>query len=239
MRFISWFSCGAASAVATKLLLEEQPAALVARNVVENEHEDNDRFAQDVAKWLNVEIINLRSPKYKDCWELWEKRRFLNGPNGALCTVEMKKRVRQVFSLPGDVHIFGYTVEEEDRVINFEENNPGVTARFPLIERGVTKRKCYEVIQAAGIELPAMYRLGYNNANCIGCVKGGAGYWNKIRRDFPDVFQRMADLEVEIGHSCIKDQPLATLHPKAGRHSDLRLPDCGLFCGENSGWGKL
>ena len=24
-----------------------------------------------------------------------------------------------------------------------------------------------------GIEIPVMYRLGYNNNNCVGCVKGG------------------------------------------------------------------
>ena len=37
-----------------------------------------------------------------------------------------------------------------------------------------------------------MYKLGYKNNNCIGCVKGQAGYWNKIRKDFPDVFDQMS-----------------------------------------------
>ncbi len=37
-----------------------------------------------------------------------------------------------------------------------------------------------------------MYDLGYPNNNCIGCVKGGMGYWNKIRKDFPEVFQKRA-----------------------------------------------
>jgi len=37
--------------------------------------------------------------------------------------------------------------------------------------------------------------MGYKNNNCIGCVKGGAGYWNKIRVDFPNVFKRMARQE--------------------------------------------
>jgi hypothetical protein len=51
----------------------------------------------------------------------------------------------------------------------------------------------------AGIEIPAMYKMGYNNNNCIGCVKGGMGYWNKIRKDFPEVFNRMAVIEREVG----------------------------------------
>lgn len=31
------------------------------------------------------------------------------------------------------------------------------------------------MVLRAGIELPLMYRMGYDNANCIGCVKGGEG----------------------------------------------------------------
>jgi hypothetical protein len=54
------------------------------------------------------------------------------------------------------------------------------------------------MISDAGIELPAMYKLGYMNNNCIGCVKGGIGYWNKIRQDFPEVYERMAKLEREL-----------------------------------------
>lgn len=225
-RVVAWFSCGAASAVAAKLV----PNAIVARCVVTNEHPDNDRFAADVAKWLGRDVIELRSDKYDDCWELWRKRRYLNGPSGALCTVEMKKLVRRKFSRANDVHVFGFTSEENNRASIFQKNNPEVEARFPLIEKGLTKAHCFQMIVDADIELPMMYRLGYHNANCVGCVKGGAGYWNKIRRDFPEVFARMSAMEEEIGASCIKGQPLATLPPNAGRHSDLELPDCGLFC---------
>ena len=44
--------------------------------------------------------------------------------------------------------------------------------------------------------------VAYNN--CIGCVKGGMGYWNKIRRDFPERFEEMAALEKEIGRKICK-----------------------------------
>ena len=50
-----------------------------------------------------------------------------------------------------------------------------------------------------------MYDLGYPNNNCIGCIKGGMGYWNKIRTDFPDVFEHRAKLEKELGFSILKD----------------------------------
>ena len=233
MRTVAWFSCGAASAVAAKMALDRDPSTVVARCVVENEHPDNDRFAADVARWLGVEIVTLRSAKYRDCWDVWEKRRFLNGPKGALCTVEMKKRVRQDFEEPGDVQVYGFTWEETERAERFRENNPEIKARFPLIERRFSKARCYYEITQAGLTRPAMYRLGYHNANCVGCVKGGAGYWNKIRRDFPSTFDRMAALEESIGATVLREKALRELRPDEGRHEDLMLPDCGLFCGEN------
>lgn len=232
-RRVVWFSCGAASAVTAKLAVDEDPQTIIARCVVANEHPDNDRFSNDVQRWLMTEIVNLRSDRYADCWEVWEKRRYLNGPAGALYTVEMKKRVRQDFEEPEDLQMFGYTVDEKARAARFMENNPEVLVRFPLIERGFTKADCYEYIQRAGLRLPEMYRLGYHNANCIGCVKGGAGYWNKIRADFPDVFERMAALEERLGATVLNGKGLRELRPGEGRHEDLELPECGLFCGQN------
>ena len=93
---------------------------------------------------------------------------------------------------------------------------------------------CLAMIDRAGIELPAMYRLGYRNNNCVGCPKGGLGYWNKIRRDFPDVFDRMARLEREIGHTCSRDDDgavwLDELDPERGSHADEPSFECSLLC---------
>lgn len=236
-RTVAWFSCGAASAVAAKLALQVDPETVIARCVIGNEHPDNWRFARDVSRWLNRPIVELSSSRYPDAWAVWEQRRYLNGPKGALCTVELKKKVRQRFEQDGDVQIFGFTSEERDRADLFRANNFEIESRFPLIERGITKGECFEILKGVGIELPAMYRLGYANANCVGCVKGGMGYWNKIRVDFPDVFERMAALEETIGATVINGTTLRGLDPQAGRHTDLQLPECGLFCGQNEHLG--
>lgn len=87
-----------------------------------------------------------------------------------------------------------------------------------------------KLTEAEGIELPAMYKLGYNNSNCIGCVKGGMGYWNRIRIDFPEVFERMSKIEQKVGHSCIKGTFLKDLDPSKGRHKLPVLPECGAVC---------
>ena len=82
-----------------------------------------------------------------------------------------------------------------------------------------------------------MYRLGYNNNNCIGCVKGGVGYWNRIRVDFPAAFARMAKLERRLGVAINRrgggDRErvyLDELDPDEGQHDPPQLMSCGLLC---------
>lgn len=81
-----------------------------------------------------------------------------------------------------------------------------------------------------GIRRPIMYDLGYPNNNCIGCIKGGMGYWNKIRVDFPEVFEKRAKLERELGCSCINGLYLDELEPGRGRMDMEIFPECGIMC---------
>lgn len=236
MRIISWFSCGAASAVATKKALEKygKENFIIASCVVENEHPDNERFMKDCEAWFGLPVLRLRSEKFKDCWEVWEQTKYLVGVRGARCTTEMKKLVRQKFQKITDMQIFGFTSEEKHRADRFREQNPEVDLVTPLIDLGITKKDCFIEIQKAGIELPEMYKLGYKNNNCIGCVKGGAGYWNKIRRDFPDVFKRMAETERRLNRTILKVNGKRTyldeLNKNAGQKQNDPDMECGLWC---------
>jgi hypothetical protein len=101
---------------------------------------------------------------------------------------------------------------------------------FPLVEKSISKEHAHEILRASGIKRPEMYDLGYPNNNCIGCVKGGRGYWNQIRTDFPEVFWERSKMEREIGHSCINGIFLDELDPGDGRASKIILDDCGIFC---------
>ena len=236
-RVLSWFSAGAASAVATKLALAEHSDVTIYRTETGAEHSDNVRFTRECAEWFGQEVHELRSERYRDTWQVWEERRFLNGPQGALCTVELKKKMRFAIERDYDVQVFGYTADKRDaaRADRFRQQNPDVVLSTPLIDRGLTKRDCLAMIERAGIEIPAMYRLGYANNNCIGCVKGGIGYWNQgIRRDFPDTYDRMAKLEREIGHSVLSDDNgpvwLDELDPARGSFDNQPDIDCSLLC---------
>src|SRR6516164_7857382 len=110
-RTLSWFSCGAASAVATKLTPEAQPVYCDTGS----EHSDNERFMVDCARWFNRDIIILHSNKYVDTWAVWTARKYLAGINGAPCTTELKVGPRLEYQQPTDIHVFGYTYDNADR----------------------------------------------------------------------------------------------------------------------------
>jgi hypothetical protein len=235
-RRVVQFSCGASSAVAAKLTVLRHSDVAVVNAFVAEEHEDNRRFLSDVEAWLGVPIVVLREEKHvASAYEVFRRRRYIKGPNGAPCARILKRELLTKWSQPGDVPVIGYTAEESRRAENILDEMP--SAEFPLIEEGMTKADCLALIERAGIRLPAMYRMGYNNANCVGCVKGGAGYWNKIRRDFPERFEEMARIEDEIGESAylMRDRqtgiriPLRQLDPTSGRHDEPEIA-CGFVC---------
>lgn len=93
---VVWFSCGAASAVAAKKTIERYrwlAKIRVVNNPVAEEHPDNRRFLKDVEKWLGVEIEIATNEKFPNCSarEVWEKKRYMSGPQGAPYTVELKR----------------------------------------------------------------------------------------------------------------------------------------------------
>lgn len=199
-RVVAWFSCGAASAVAAKLIAKGHPNAVLAYCETNAEHPDNERFLADCERWIGIKVQRLSSAEYLDTWHVWEDRRYLSGIHGAPCTGALKKAPRVAFQQPGDVHVFGYTSDEDDRAKLFIKNNPDLQCRFPLIERGLNKEACLAMVEDAGIALPALYALGFQNNNCIPCVKATSpNYWAAIRLHFPEQFERMVKLSRELG----------------------------------------
>ena len=124
------------------------------------------------------------------------------------------------------------------RVERFIKQNSERKIKPILIEKGFSKADCLGYLAKSGIELPAMYKLGYQNNNCIGCVKGQAGYWNKIRKDFPEVFDRMAKVERELNAAINKKYVkgerirvfLDEMPEDMGRNVKEPEISCGIIC---------
>lgn len=243
-----WFSCGAASAAALKITVEKYGKNRVraVNNPVAEEHPDNQRFLRDVQAWVGVPIERATSDKYPStsCVEVWDHRGAMSiivSGKGAVapCTDKLKKEARYQWESRNSVdwHVLGFTVEEKKRHKRFtltERDNV-----LPvLIDAGMTKIDCAMMLRRAGLVLPEMYRLGYPNANCIGCVKATSPtYWNLVRKTHPDEFRQRAEQSRRLGSKLVRVKNeriyLDELDPSAMGRPLKSMPDCGSFCEED------
>ena len=231
-RRLVWFSCGAASAVLAKLAVEEygDECEVIYCDTMATEHADNARFFVDVEKWIGRSITRIKSDKFATVDDVFERTRYMAGIAGARCTTEMKKIPREAFQRPGDVHLFGYTSDEEKRGDDFEERNPTLRVEWLLIERGISKAGCLRILADARIALPAMYALGFDHNNCLGCVKATSpGYWNRIRRVAPEVFERRAHQSRIIGARLVRIRGVRKFLDEMPTDADA--PDDDIDCG--------
>lgn len=235
-RTVSWFSCGAASAVATKLALLDGPVT-IAYCDTGSEHPDNKRFMGDCEAWFGQPVIVLKNDKYADTWDLWEKRKYLGGIAGAPCTGALKVEPRLEFQRPDDVHVFGFTNDAADirRAKLIRENHFDLTVRTPLIERGLDKAACLAMIQGGGVKEPVTYAMGFPNANCMPCVKATSpNYWSLYRQQFPEGFARMVELSrrLDVRLTRINDERIFIDEiPADWPVTQAIAPACDLLCG--------
>jgi len=238
---VVWFSCGGASAVAGKLALKKYGEKVdIAYCDTGGEHESNYKFLKDCEKWYKRKIIILKNKEYKDHFDVFKNKKFITNRYGfAYCTHELKMKLRDKAGYCESINIFGYTLEETKRAKKLKEKNIDMIVEFPLIDNQLSKDDVLGIIWKTGIDLPEMYELGYGHNNCIGCVKGGMGYWNKIRKDFPKHFKKMSEIEREIGVTVLKHRSgdkngkrmyLDELDIKAGRFDKEEPISCGIDC---------
>lgn len=242
MTIAVWFSNGAPSACATKLTADKFGAASVRviNNPVKEEDPDNLRFARDVAEWVGIDILTAVNWAYPNASavEVWDARKAMSFRLGAPCTTHLKKQARQQYEKENviDWHVFGFTTEERvrhDRFVLTERENV-----LPvLIDAGMSRNDCFDMIRSAGIKLPRVYDWGLPNANCLGCVKATSPtYWNLIRIIAPEVFAARAEQSRRLGVKLVRYKGkrifLDELPADARGRALKSMPDCGLFCEE-------
>lgn len=229
---VCWLSAGVSSFI----------SGYIARDTIDkfiyidiaDQHPDSMRFIHDCEKALEKPVEILKSP-YSSVENAIRAAGVIRLQGGfAPCTSWLKKRVRKEWEYAHSeydlTYVWGYDYTEQRRADNLCESMSEFCHVFPLIDKKLMKQDAHGMIDMLGIKRPAMYDLGYNNNNCIGCIKGGMGYWNKIRNDFPDVFAKRAKLERDIGHSILKECYLDELDPERGRMSHEVMQDCGVYC---------
>ncbi len=227
---ICWWSGGITSAVACKLAIDLYGPDRCRVIMIDTHNEDDDtyRFKLDCEKWFEqgIEAISVIPEKYSCIQDVWRKYLSLNVAHGAICSSELKRELRKKFEASNTFthQVFGFDIDEPKRAKAMTLNYPGAKAIYLLLMHGLSKKMCIEIVQEAGIEIPNSYKLGYSNNNCrkAGCVQGGFGYWQKIGREEPEVYRKMAMMEHELTDA--KGEPVTCC-----RDQSKRAKETGLF----------
>lgn len=232
---IAWWSGGITSAVACKKAIDifGKERVRVIMIDTQNEHPDTYRFKKDCEDWygLPIEIITGIGEKYGNIFDVWRKHKSLNTATGAICSTNLKRLVREKWEKqnPNYTHqVFGFEFEKKEfnRALGMTLNHgKRVKAIYPLMMYGLNKKDCLEIVGKENIEVPEMYKLGFQNNNCFstGCVQGGIGYWQKMRDSFPEKFDVMADLEHELTE--LRGEPVTMLKDQSNEAKEAIKTD--------------
>lgn len=226
---ICWWSGGITSAVACKCAIDIYGKERCRCIMIDTDNEDEDtyRFKKDCEKWyeIDIEIITAIGVEYNSIDDVWDKYLSLNVATGAICSTHLKRKVRERWEKNNEYsyQVFGYEFipKEFNRALGMTMNHFKAKPIYPLLMFGYDKRKCADIIKDNGITIPRMYNMGFHNNNCFksGCVQGGIGYWQKIKREFPEKFEKMAYKEHELTEK--KGKPVTML--KSQSKSDKEL----------------
>jgi len=181
------------------------------------EHPDTYRFLKEMAAALDMPITERSDGR--SVIEVFRDEGFLGNSQQAMCSRILKQeqgkkhmlevRREMVANYTGGVpeilKVLGYSRMEPKRVqaavaMGWRD---GFTARFPMIEENVTKQQATDWCLSLGVKPSAMYCWS-EHANCVGCVKGGKAYWLAVLENAPEVFDEMAALEDEFGHTILR-----------------------------------
>jgi len=227
---ICWFSGGITSAVACKKAIElfgKERCRIIMMDT-HNEHIDTYRFKDDCSNWygLEIEIISAIGTDYNSIQDVWRKHKSLNVANGAVCSYKLKRVVREKWQKDNEYNyqVFGFEFEKKEfnRALSLKLNHEKAMPIYPLIMFGLDKQDCINIVRDAEIEIPEAYRMGFHNNNCLstGCTQGGIGYWQKMKDEYPEKFEAMANIEHEL--TDLKEQPVTMLKDQSKKAKEAK-----------------
>lgn len=219
MKHIVMFSGGASSSYLAYLVVKKfgKENTILLHTPTYAEDPDADRFREDVANFLGLEITVEEDGR--SLWQLIDDNNCLPSFHIPFCTTELKiKQSRKYFFKLKEQGIdftahFGYGADEYRRVqkqlIRFELE--GIKSRYLIYEKKIDNKAIKQIIEKEWkIELPRAYKYLKHN-NCIPCFKGGKGHFKQVAKYYPNEFKKAMELELKIGHTVFKDCSLSEI----------------------------
>lgn len=164
---------------------------------------------EKLQKYTGVKIWTLRSRLPFDYWMMARPIvarkgpdkgnvvRIGNGwpsPSRRWCTRQKVEAIKHFCKPIKDaVQCVGYAADEKDR--HFSDDQ--VAHRFPLQEYGITEADALERCYRHGFDWGGLYEH-FNRVSCFCCPLQRIGELRTLRREFPDLWKRMLQMETDM-----------------------------------------
>lgn len=229
MKHLVQLSGGIGSWAAARRVIERHGTQDVHLLFADTRMEDEDlyRFLDDVERDLAVPITRLCEGR--DPWQVFADVRFLGNTRIDPCSRVLKREFLRAYMEehfdPDDSLVYlGIDWSEEHRFERAKPRWDPWELRAPLCERPfLSREQIMSQLEAAGIELPRLYRMGFPHNNCGGfCIKQGQAGFKLLLEQMPERYeehvQREEALRAELGDvSILRDRTRAG----RARHHDL------------------
>ena len=228
---IGWFGCDYASVIA---MVFADPDTILHISPYAKPTSNERFFIRRAELLIRQHIHTLHNAEYFGPCDVMRKSGRIYGPGGAVCELQLRKRVRQAWEISNWGHhtyIWGLDACQRERANMIRESMPEFDHEFPLIDHNFSRHDCEKMCKNAGIlEQPDLGLESVGTNRCLGCVKGNKAYWSLMRRYHPDKFNEMASLERELDRSCIPGCYLDELDPDED-YGPVRVGNCFVGCG--------
>jgi hypothetical protein len=186
------------------------------------EDEDTYRFIREAAADVGAELVTVTEGR--DIWQVFHDNRFLGNSRLANCSKFLKQQpCRDWLDAncdPEQTRVYvGIDWSEVHRLPAIERSYRPYVAEAPLTEPPYLDRgDMIAACEAAGIEVPRLYRAGFAHNNCGGfCVRAGQAQMELLLREHPDRYAYHEAREQELRAHLNAD--VAVLRDRAGGKS--------------------
>lgn len=158
---------------------------------------------------IDGKLIRLKSDKYDGFEDLSIKKKRVASTRARFCTQELKifpvKKFYDQFRDEYEIHSYvGIRADEsysrsKMKEVSFDLDYFGVWVHRPLIKW--TAEMVFDIMKKHNIEPNPLYRMGMKRVGCMPCIMSNHRDIREISKRFPDVIDRIRNLEDKIGRS--------------------------------------
>jgi len=178
------------------------------------EHSTLYKFINEAASKLGCWMIILKDGRTP--FDVFKDVRWMGNTRHDPCSRILKRELsRDVVEDEYSDHILciGFDWSEQNRIDGAIENWKYHELVFPMADAPyLTKKEMMDEVEADGLEIPYLYKIGMSHNNCSGfCVKAGQGHYAVLLREDRKLYMQHEKKEQEVYDSIGKKHPFLRL----------------------------